>query len=184
MCGRRDCPALPDSTADRWFRERSSADNSAHIAGIAGRDAPDRGGDKPPPTQRWLARRDREQLSVGEHLLGHEGRVEVSFAVEHPAHFTVMFGPHGDDSDPDLAAARDRAGAILDEGVADLPHPPPEPDRHDAAIAAWSLVHGFATLWLNGALSLTSDADPTATAGRILNALLAREPDPPTSTQA
>jgi AcrR family transcriptional regulator len=112
------------------------------------------------------------------------GVAYVSFAVEHPAHFTVMFGTGGHDSDPDLAAARDRAGAILDEGVADLPHPPPEPDRHDAAIAAWSLVHGFATLWLNGALALTSDADPTATARRIVNALLAREPDPPTSTQA
>jgi AcrR family transcriptional regulator len=112
------------------------------------------------------------------------GVAYVSFAVEHPAHFTVMFGTGGHESDPDLAAARDRAGAILDEGVADLPHPPPEPDRHDAAIAAWSLVHGFATLWLNGALALTSDADPTATARRIVNALLARELDPPTSTQA
>lgn len=108
------------------------------------------------------------------------GVAYVSFAVEHPAHFTVMFGPGADDGDPDLAAARDRAGAILDEGVADLPHPPPESDRDDAAIAAWSLVHGFATLWLNGALSLTSDADPTATARRIVNALLAREPDPTT----
>jgi AcrR family transcriptional regulator len=108
------------------------------------------------------------------------GVAYVSFAVEHPAHFTVMFGPVGDDGDPDLAAARDRAGAILDEGVLDLPHPPPESDRHDAAIAAWSLVHGFATLWLNGALSLPPDADPTAAARRIVTALLASEPDPTT----
>jgi AcrR family transcriptional regulator len=120
-----------------------------------------------------------------EHGFLETGVAYVNFAVEHPAHFIVMFGPHGsDDSEPDLAAARDRAGAILDEGVADLPHPPPEPDRQDAAIAAWSLVHGFATLWLNGALPLSSDADPTATAGRILNALLAREPDQPARTQA
>jgi AcrR family transcriptional regulator len=102
------------------------------------------------------------------------GVAYVSFALEHPAHFTVMFGPAGHD-DPDLVAARDRAGAILDEGVVDLPHPPAEADRHDAAIAAWSLVHGFATLWLNGALSLESDADPTATARSVVAVLLAGE---------
>lgn len=107
------------------------------------------------------------------------GVAYVSFAVEHPAHFTVMFGPVGE-GDADLAAARDRAGAILDEGVVDLPHPPAEADRHDAAIAAWSLVHGFATLWLNGALSLGSDADPRTTARRIVTALLAGEPGPTT----
>jgi hypothetical protein len=96
----------------------------------------------------------------------------VGFAVEHPAHVTVMIGPIGRD-DPDLVAARDRAGAVLDEGVVDLPHPPAEADRHDAAIAAWSLVHGFATLWLNGALSLGSDADPTATARSVCPTLAA-----------
>ena len=104
------------------------------------------------------------------------GVAYVDFVVEHPAHFTVMFGPGADDGDPDLAAARERAGAILNEGITDLPNPPSESDRHDAAMAAWSLVHGFATLWLNGALPLTSDADPTATARRIVNALLAQEP--------
>jgi AcrR family transcriptional regulator len=106
------------------------------------------------------------------------GVAYVSFAIDNPAHFTVMFGQHGADVDPDLAAARGRAGAILDEGVAELPHPPPEADRDAAAIAAWSLVHGFATLWLNGALSMAPDADPTATARRIVNALLAAEPQP------
>jgi AcrR family transcriptional regulator len=107
------------------------------------------------------------------------GVAYVSFAVEHPAHFTVMFGPV-DDANPDLAAARDRAGAILHEGVVDLPHPPAEADRDDAAIAAWSLVHGFATLWLIGALSPAADTDPTATARRIITALLASEPGPTT----
>jgi AcrR family transcriptional regulator len=115
------------------------------------------------------------------------GVAYVSFAVEHPAHFTVMFGPVGD-GDPDLAAARDRAAAILDEGVVDLPHPPADADRHDAAIAAWSLVHGFATLWSNGALSLGSDTDPTATARRVVTVLLAGEPgattEPRTSAEA
>ena len=105
------------------------------------------------------------------------GVAYVSFAVEHAAHFTVMFSAVLDDSDADLAAARDRAGAILDQGVLDLPHPPAESDRQDAAIGAWSLVHGFATLWLNGALSLASDADHTAAARRIITALLNSEAD-------
>jgi AcrR family transcriptional regulator len=113
-----------------------------------------------------------------EHGFIETGVAYVSFAIDHPAHFTVMFGPLVDASDPDLAAARDRAGAILDEGVVDLPHPPAAADRDNAAIGAWSLVHGLATLWLNGALPLPTDADPTATTRRIINALLANEPGP------
>lgn len=104
------------------------------------------------------------------------GVAYVGFAVDHPAHFTVMFGPGGDDGDHDLAAARGRAAAILDEGVVDLPRPPAAADRDDAAIGAWSLVHGFATLWLNGALELPAEADATAMARRVVTALLAPEP--------
>jgi AcrR family transcriptional regulator len=115
-----------------------------------------------------------------EHGFLETGVAYVSFAVDHPAHFTVMFSAVLDDSDPDLAAARARAGAVLEQGVVDLPQPPAESARGDAAIAAWSLVHGFATLWLNGALSLAPDADPTATARRIITALLTSEADPTT----
>ncbi|GGT13492.1 TetR family transcriptional regulator [Streptomyces tanashiensis] len=83
----------------------------------------------------------------------------VRFAVEHPAHFQVMFQPEllrADD--PDLLAAKERASAELRAGVADLRD---VPDARTAGIAAWSLAHGFATLLLthnvDGALG---DRDP------------------------
>ncbi|MGW9450050.1 TetR/AcrR family transcriptional regulator [Streptomyces sp. NPDC055632] len=73
----------------------------------------------------------------------------VRFAVEHPAHFQVMFQPdllRADD--PDLLAAKERASAELRAGVADLDGTPGVPDAREAGIAAWSLAHGFATLLL------------------------------------
>ncbi|MEV7567781.1 TetR/AcrR family transcriptional regulator [Streptomyces tanashiensis] len=83
----------------------------------------------------------------------------VRFAVEHPAHFQVMFQPEllrADD--PDLLTAKERASAELRAGVADLRD---VPDARTAGIAAWSLAHGFATLLLthnvDGALG---DRDP------------------------
>ncbi|MEU4280772.1 TetR/AcrR family transcriptional regulator [Streptomyces tanashiensis] len=83
----------------------------------------------------------------------------VRFAVEHPAHFQVMFQPEllrADDAD--LLAAKERASAELRAGVADLRD---VPDARTAGIAAWSLAHGFATLLLthnvDGALG---DRDP------------------------
>ncbi|MFC9339732.1 TetR/AcrR family transcriptional regulator [Streptomyces sp. NPDC057020] len=70
----------------------------------------------------------------------------VRFAIEHPAHFQVMFQPdllRADD--PDLLAAKERASAELRAGVAELTD---VPDARTAGIAAWSLAHGFATLLL------------------------------------
>ncbi|MFJ4340274.1 TetR/AcrR family transcriptional regulator [Streptomyces sp. NPDC088915] len=70
----------------------------------------------------------------------------VRFAVEHPAHFQVMFQPEllrADD--PDLRAAKERASAELRAGVAGLDA---VPDAREAGIAAWSLAHGFAALLL------------------------------------
>ncbi|MFJ6675761.1 TetR/AcrR family transcriptional regulator [Actinosynnema sp. NPDC091369] len=84
------------------------------------------------------------------------GAAYVRFAVDHRAHFEVMFRPdllH--DDDPALVRARDRAWAALAGGVAD------RPDPELTSVAAWSLVHGFATLWNTGALS-HADRDPEA----------------------
>lgn len=84
------------------------------------------------------------------------GASYVRFAVGHRAHFEVMFRPDlYRDDDPALVEARDRAGAALAGGVAD------RPDPELASVAAWSLVHGFATLWNTGALS-HDDRDPEA----------------------
>jgi AcrR family transcriptional regulator len=76
-----------------------------------------------------------------------QGVAYVVFATEHPAHFAVMRAPdllHVDD--PDLAAARDDAGRELGRGVTAGMH------TVDAAapVAAWALVHGLASLILEG----------------------------------
>ena len=77
----------------------------------------------------------------------------VRFAVDHRAHFEVMFRPdlyHPDD--PEVATARQRAADALYGGVGSVAATGRGPDIPLAGVAAWSLVHGFATLWLNHAL--------------------------------
>ncbi|GAA3902914.1 TetR/AcrR family transcriptional regulator [Actinoplanes auranticolor] len=81
------------------------------------------------------------------------GVTYVRFATTHRAHFEVMWRPdlyRADD--PALLAARDRSSAALYSGVADLPDGQAGGDVRETGLAAWSLAHGFATLWLSGAL--------------------------------
>jgi AcrR family transcriptional regulator len=104
------------------------------------------------------------------------GVTYVRFAVEHRAHFEVMFRPdlyHPDD--PAVLAARQRASNALSGGISSIPSGRAGPDARIAGVAAWSLVHGFATLWLNGALSPELGADPE-TAARAVAAILFRAP--------
>ncbi|HVK20563.1 MAG TPA: TetR/AcrR family transcriptional regulator [Actinokineospora sp.] len=106
----------------------------------------------------WAATEDFREVGVA----------YVGFAIRHRAHFDVMFRPdlyHPDD--PDVAAERDRASTELARGVDTVAG---ETDPHLAGIAAWSLVHGFATLWLTGALTDIDDA-PEATARAIAGVL-------------
>lgn len=123
------------------------------------------------------------------------GVTYVRFAVTRRAHFEVMFRTdlyHSDD--PGVVAARGRAGDALYASVSDLPDgvravPPAgglggfpfgraakegsvSPDVRMAGLAAWSLAHGFATLWLSGAFP-DRDRDPTETA-RVIFAELGR----------
>jgi AcrR family transcriptional regulator len=76
-----------------------------------------------------------------------QGVAYVVFATEHPAHFAVMRAPdllHNDA--PELTAARDDAGRHLNRSVAARMDPVDEA----APIAAWALVHGLASLILEG----------------------------------
>ena len=80
------------------------------------------------------------------------GVVYVEFALDRPAHFAVMFAPTVlDQTDPELTAAMDATFGLLRQGVDELPGPARE-DAAAAVIASWSLVHGLATLALNGNL--------------------------------
>ncbi|MGW4891390.1 TetR/AcrR family transcriptional regulator [Kitasatospora sp. NPDC004240] len=95
------------------------------------------------------------------------GVAYVRFAIDHRAHFEVMFRPElYRADDPAVASARDRAGRVLTATAGGFA---PDPARSRATtIAAWSLVHGFASLWLSGALAESADADPEELAREVL----------------
>jgi AcrR family transcriptional regulator len=97
----------------------------------------------------------------------------VRFAIEHPGHYQVMFNKSLlDVSDNELAAAEAAAGAELSRGVATLRDPNAHADPAGAQLAAWSLVHGFSMLWLNGAVNAQiRDTDPMDTVMRIATML-------------
>ena len=92
----------------------------------------------------------------------------MRFAIDHRAHFEVTFRPdlyHPDD--PTVAAARHRAADALYGGVGTVATTRRGPDIPLAGTAAWCLVHGFATLWLNHALPPALGNDPQAAAGNV-----------------
>jgi AcrR family transcriptional regulator len=83
------------------------------------------------------------------------GVAYVRFAVTHRAHFEVMYRPelyHPDD--PQISQARADAAALLYGTTS------PDIEQLAAGAAAWSLVHGLATLWLNGNLPEQLGHDP------------------------
>lgn len=85
-----------------------------------------------------------------------QGVAYVVFATDHPAHFVVMRAPdllHNDD--PDLGAARAEAGLHLSGGASARM----TTDDAAAPVAAWALVHGLASLLLEGNVRPGPDAD-------------------------
>ena len=83
------------------------------------------------------------------------GVAYVRFAVTHRAHFEVMYRPelyHRDDAE--LGRARAAAATLL-YGTGDITR-----ERMAYGVAAWSIVHGLATLWLNGNLPAQLGDDP------------------------
>lgn len=97
----------------------------------------------------------------------------VRFALAHPGHYQVMFDKSLlDAADPGLGAAEAAAAAELSRGVAGLADPHARDDPTGAELAAWSLVHGFVTLWLNDAVDAAVKAtDPMRTVERIARML-------------
>ena len=94
----------------------------------------------------------------------------VRFALEHPGHYAVMFDSSLVNPDnPELIAAQNAAGEELARGVGTLTDPRAKADPEGAALAAWSLVHGFSMLWLNKAID--TDGDPMADIERIAQML-------------
>jgi AcrR family transcriptional regulator len=85
------------------------------------------------------------------------GIAYVRFAITHRAHFEVMYRPelyHADDTglrDARAATARFLYGSDN-----------PGTEQVAAGVAAWALVHGLATLWLNDNLPEQLGHDPEA----------------------
>ncbi|HEY1175022.1 MAG TPA: TetR/AcrR family transcriptional regulator [Phytomonospora sp.] len=95
----------------------------------------------------------------------------VRFATTHRAHFEVMFQSallHADD--PDLNAAEGRASKALEDGLRNAV--PAERASGDMRLAAWSIAHGFAALWISGALPERAGADAVTAARPVLEKLL------------
>lgn len=100
------------------------------------------------------------------------GVAYVTFAVTHRAHFAVMFRPDLlRAGDPELRAAEDRSSEALAAAVAASGDLRPGADPVVAGTAAWSLVHGFATLWLHGALPAELGDDVRAAARAVAGML-------------
>jgi len=82
------------------------------------------------------------------------GVTYVLFAVAHPAHFRVMHSAEASSSnDPGLIAASDAVFALITRAVAEArTGQASEPATLAYALAAWSIVHGLASLLVEGAL--------------------------------
>jgi len=87
------------------------------------------------------------------------GVAYVRFATRHQPYFDVMFRPdlyHDDDAE--LTDARKQAADMLYGPLSE--QAASERQVREAGVAAWSLVHGLATLYLNGNLPPKLGKDP------------------------
>lgn len=101
---------------------------------------------------RMLHGRTAEALDSPEPLI-EAGRIYIEFALEHPAHFAVMFDDSLVNADEgeyarERATAFDRLFAAV-QLATDVRSPE---DLAAQSLTAWALVHGLATLWLSGNL--------------------------------
>ncbi len=112
----------------------------------------------------------------GERLTG-VARGYVAFARECPGLFQLMFRSERLDwSHPALSEAGDAAFALLTPDASE-PKRPGEPPGHRnlvVALARWSLVHGLATLLLDGRFQAVSAKRPGTDFETLIEAVLTR----------
>jgi len=83
------------------------------------------------------------------------GQAYVGFAVSHPGHFRVMFrGDAHPVQASELAAASGKAFMLLAQAIEDcqIQGVAPSGDTQALVVTAWALVHGLATLWVDGTM--------------------------------
>lgn len=100
-----------------------------------------------------------QKESSQDHLVG-LAQGYISFATGAPALFQLMFGPAVGDllGSPSLVTAGSRAYQLMETAVAEQVSA--EPQVPVAAAGAWSLVHGLATLLIDGRLQAGSHGLP------------------------
>ena len=85
------------------------------------------------------------------------GVAYVRFALTHPSHLRIMFGPEVRDksSHPGLKAASERAFALLVGAIVEAQRAGRvrRGNPEDQAVAAWALVHGLSALLIDGQLT-------------------------------
>jgi len=133
-------------------------------------------------TVRMKERMARETTPEGR--LSACGVAYVLFAMEHPSHFRVMFGPHFTRPQLDLAAADTNSFVLLLDTITEGQKAGAvrEGDPQQLALVCWSLVHGLASLLVDrklepGGVSTLEQAEALAVAQtRLLLSGLGRAP--------
>src|SRR5215469_10367121 len=101
--------------------------------------------------QRAIARAGSDPAKALEAI----GRAYVGFALRNPAYFQAMFRADAVPLDryPDVRKREDEAFGKLVKGIGQaFAHQPPE-TRQAMALGCWAMVHGLATLILEGSLA-------------------------------
>ena len=97
----------------------------------------------------------------------------VSFALERPALFRVMFAEPCDPTSEERVAAT----AAITQYLHDIVHTVfPDADPEPLSVAVWALVHGLAFLLLDGKLDASSPEAVAAQVRAAINATLAISP--------
>jgi AcrR family transcriptional regulator len=110
----------------------------------------------------WQETRDFAEIGVA----------YVRFAVSNRAHFEVMFRPELlRSSDPALEEVRRVSSTRLYGPIEAMRAADPSFETTAAATAAWSLVHGLASLWLGGNLPRALGDDPETIARSVVTYL-------------
>ena len=104
----------------------------------------------------------------------------VRYALANPALFRLMFGPRQACDHSELITAGKAAYAVLSNRVADQTEPG---DREALTLGCWSLVHGLASLFLDGRINEDQPIPNEMLVRRVAEAMLLR-PNPAEQTPA
>jgi AcrR family transcriptional regulator len=113
-----------------------------------------------------------DQSAPPDQALLEQGVAYVCFACTHPALFRLMFGPPRNGAHPKLRHDEALAHSVLARRVA---AETPEPLRQSRTLACWSVVHGLASLIIDGQFDM-SGTTPEALAREVATGYLAGAP--------